>query len=137
MTRTCSPAVTLILQRVTRGCVRMHFAGGGGGGVRVFYLRTPRRLERSGSYSSALAKFLLLPAMSLRVYVRAHAGSIPLTQTHSHTVQWIICVFPPLSPNCSVKKHRASRLCRSRANSRTAVKPRSCSCVSPNRLDRI
>lgn len=49
----------------------------------VFYPCRPWRLG-----SGSMAKFLLLPGMSLRVYVRAHAGSISVTQTHT------LCKYP-------------------------------------------
>lgn len=51
----------------------------------VLYPFRAWRLGSSSSRGSVLAMFLLLPGMSLRVYVRVHAESISLTQTHTYT----------------------------------------------------
>lgn len=50
--------------------------------------------------SSVLATFLLLPAMSLRVYVRAHTESISRTQTHTHIHTRRITVNAPAVDYC-------------------------------------
>lgn len=101
--------------RATRGQLKVHFTQQRGLRVCVcvFWIcADPGGLEAV----AATAKFLLLPGMSLRVYVRARAGSVYHADSHTHIHckyhRSGLCMYslsPSLSSRCILLSEEASK----------------------------